>query len=101
MVNFYLFLATHSIVCSNPEELIGDSVTVSGYTPTAVEGTTITYHCPPGAVLDGINSSTCMENGEWEPAPIEIHCLGINFGTQFNLTTSWYIKNITIIILRR
>jgi hypothetical protein len=58
------FLATP--VCENPEELFGDSpVTVSGYAPPAVEGTTITFHCPPGGVLDGINSSICMENGEW------------------------------------
>ena len=62
--------------CGNPEELIGNSVTVSGYTPPAVEGTTITFHCSPGAVLNGINSSTCMENGEWEPALFDISCTG-------------------------
>ena len=62
--------------CENPEELIGDSVTVAGYTPPAVEGTTVTFHCPPGAVLHGINSSTCMENGEWEPALFDISCTG-------------------------
>ena len=62
--------------CGNPEELIGDSVSVSGYTPPAVEGTTVTFQCPPGAVLDGINSSTCMENGEWEPALFDISCAG-------------------------
>ena len=62
--------------CGNPEDLIGDSVTVSGYTPTAVEGTTVTFHCPPGAVLHGINSSICMENGEWEPALFDISCAG-------------------------
>jgi hypothetical protein len=67
------FLATP--VCESPEELFGYSVTVSGYTPPAVKGTTVTFHCPSGAVLDGINSSTCMENGEWEPAPFEINCL--------------------------
>ena len=60
--------------CGNPEDLIGDSVTVSGYTPPAVEGTTVSFHCPPGAVLHGINSSTCMENGEWEPATNEVKC---------------------------
>jgi hypothetical protein len=53
-------------------------VTVSGYTPLAVEGTTVTFNCPPGAVLDGIKSSTCMENGEWEPALFEISCAGTN-----------------------
>ena len=78
-------LALATPVCGNPKELIGTgdsavTVSVSGYTPPAVEGTTVSFHCPPGAVLHGINSSTCMENGEWEPAPIETNCLltGIN-----------------------
>ena len=75
-----ILLALATPVCGNPKELIGtghgdSAVAVSGYTPPAVEGTTVTFHCPPGAVLDGINSSICMENGEWEPAPIETICL--------------------------
>ena len=49
---------------------------VFGYTDPAVEGTTVTFHCPPGLVLDGTNSSTSMENGEWERALFEISCLG-------------------------
>ena len=61
----------------NPEVQISNSVTVSGYTDPAVEGNTVTIHCPPGLVLNGINSSTCMENGEWEPTPYEIYCSGI------------------------
>ena len=70
-----LCLAAHT--CGNPEELIADSVTLSGNTDPAVEGTTVTFHCPPGLVLNGINSSTCMQYGEWEPAPYEIYCSGI------------------------
>ena len=70
-------LATPMKFCGNPEDLIGDraeSVTVSGYTPPAVEGSTVTFHCLPGAVLHGINSSICVENGEWEPALKEVKC---------------------------
>ena len=60
--------------CGNPEDLISDSVIVSGYTTPAVKGTMITFHCSPGAILHGINSSICMENGEWVPATNEVMC---------------------------
>ena len=64
-------------ICGNPENLIDNSVSILGYTEPAVEGTTVTFHCPPGLVLDGANSSTCTENGEWEPLPREIYCFGM------------------------
>ena len=73
---FLILSATR--ICENPEELIGDSVIAAGYIDPAVEGTTVTFHCPPGLVLDEINSSTCMENGEWEPAPYDIYYSGTN-----------------------
>ena len=76
VVNYPLFFNSATRICENPEAQISDSVIVSGYTDSAVEGTTVTFHCPPGLVLDGINSSMCMENGEWEPALFEINCLG-------------------------
>ena len=41
-----------------------------------LEGTSITFTCPPGLVLTGPNSSTCMGNGEWEPNPNEVKCKG-------------------------
>jgi hypothetical protein len=69
-----LFLAAH--ICGNPEAQITNSVIVSGYTTPAVEGTTVTFQCLPGLVLHGINSSMCMENGEWEPAPNGVYCSG-------------------------
>ena len=58
-------------ICGNPENLIDNSVSILGYTEPAVEGTIVTFQCPPGLVLDGANSSTCTENGEWEPLPRE------------------------------
>ena len=73
-----LILAAHYIICGNPEELVGDSVTISGYTDPAVEGTTVTFHCPTDSVLKGPNTSTCMESGEWEPVLYGINCSGTN-----------------------
>ena len=31
-----------------------------------LEGTNITFSCPPGSVLSGPNLATCAENGRWE-----------------------------------
>ena len=64
-------------ICDNPEDMVDNSVNILGYTEPLVEGTTVTFQCPPGLGLDGTNSSTCMKNGEWEPHPREIHCFGI------------------------
>ncbi|MCG8623693.1 MAG: CCP domain-containing protein [Proteobacteria bacterium] len=72
-----MFLAVHNIICGNPEAQIADSeVIISGYTTPAVEGTTVTFQCLPGLALVGSNLSTCMDTGEWEPAPYEISCSG-------------------------
>ena len=41
-----------------------------------IEGKHITYTCPPGFVLTGPNASVCTGNGEWEPDPGQVDCLG-------------------------
>ena len=58
--------------CDYPN--ISRSVTVSGYgnDPT-VHGSIINFTCPPGQLLTGPIMSTCMENGEWEPDPEQVH----------------------------
>ena len=43
---------------------------------TFLEGTNITFICPPGLVLTGPSRSTCMGNGEWEPNPNGVECKG-------------------------
>ena len=51
------------------------------YQTPEVIGTIITFSCSPGLglVLEGPNISVCMENGEWEPDPMEVECkLGEN-----------------------
>ena len=42
---------------------------IEGYHSPALAGTTLTLSCPPGRILTGPNTTTCMENGEWEPDP--------------------------------
>ena len=42
-----------------------------------IEGQFITYTCPPGFMLTGLNVSVCTGNGEWEPDPGEVDCIGI------------------------
>ena len=41
-----------------------------------IEGRLITYTCPPGFILTGPNASVCMGNGEWEPDPGQVDCIG-------------------------
>jgi hypothetical protein len=43
----------------------------------ALEGTVLSFDCPPQQVLTGPNTTTCMGNGEWEPDPREVECKGI------------------------
>ena len=40
-----------------------------------IEGTTVDFICPPGLVLNGTMSATCMTNGEWEPDPQNVMCI--------------------------
>ena len=39
-----------------------------------IEGSTISFSCPPGLELNGSNSATCAENGGWEPDPSWLTC---------------------------
>ena len=41
-----------------------------------IEGATFNFSCPPGLALIGPNSTTCTENGEWEPDPSGLTCAG-------------------------
>ena len=68
--------------CTNPMELT--KALAVGYEDPAREGQTITFTCPPGQMLNGSNHSTCMGNGEWEPDPGYVECIG----EQLNLCVS-------------
>jgi hypothetical protein len=43
----------------------------------ALEGTVLSFYCPPQHILVGPNITTCMGNGEWEPDPREVECKGM------------------------
>ena len=51
-----------------------------------VEGSTVSFTCPPGLALTGPNSAICTENGEWEPDPraVMCHCLTSHRGLVCN-----------------
>ena len=40
------------------------------------EGQSIMYSCPPGFILTGPSASVCTGNGEWEPDPGQVDCIG-------------------------
>ena len=42
----------------------------------AIEESIVTFHCPSQLVLNGPDLSTCNRNGEWEPDPRNLQCLG-------------------------
>ena len=58
-----------------------------GYEDPAREGQTMTFTCPPGQILNGSNTSTCMGNGIWEPDPGEVECTGTGVSTPTSVTT--------------
>ena len=82
---YYTELYAHSITlsinfciakCGHPELVSNDSVpkVVGCDDIIPVEGTTIKFSCPPGLVIIGPNSASCMKNGEWEPDPSGVTC---------------------------
>ena len=70
---YYLFC--HVGKCYNPLNLA--DVIIEGYEDPALEGASITFTCLEGMTLSGPNSSTCMGNGEWEPAITEVECANL------------------------
>ena len=68
-----------------------------GYVDPAREGQIITFICPHAQTLNGSNSATCMGNGEWEPDPGEVECIG-GMGTTGVITSGKSALSVTIII---
>lgn len=42
-----------------------------------IGGIMISYSCSIGQTISGPNTSTCMDNGQWEPDPMDTSCAGI------------------------
>ena len=62
--------------CEDPLlSITDDSVISMGYHRNlSVNGTVVTFSCPPGLMLNGPDSVMCIHTGQWEPAPIEVNC---------------------------
>ena len=66
------------VKCIHPQHLqmIDDSLRVLLDNELAVVGTNASFSCLPGQMFSGPYKSTCLENGEWEPDPREVQCIG-------------------------
>jgi hypothetical protein len=61
--------------CEDPLLSISDnSVVAMGYLNLAVNGTVVSFSCPPGLTLNGPGSVMCTNTGQWEPAPGAVNC---------------------------
>jgi hypothetical protein len=69
------------VTCGHPFQdrvsVDNDFAIIEGYMDPALEGTVLSFDCPPHYHLIGPNTATCMENGEWEPDPRKVECKGI------------------------
>ena len=68
----------YAVTCDHPPtQLLHDPIVmVTEFDIPKVEGQFITYTCPSGFVLTGPRVSVCTGNGEWEPDPGQLDCIG-------------------------
>ena len=68
----------HAVTCDQPQQLLNHPVSVinGSQDNPHIEGQFIIYTCPPGFVLTGLNTSMCTGNGEWDPDPGMVTCIG-------------------------
>ena len=66
----------YAVKCSHPlnQEMTDDSVQILVDRHLFLEGTNVTFICPPGWTLSGPNTSSCVGK-EWKPDPIEAKCI--------------------------
>ena len=75
--NMYLVNCGNPLSPANGQNIKrNDSISVSGHSHPAMEGTSVNFTCPPSHVLNEPHSATCMGNGEWEPDPRKVECKG-------------------------
>ena len=66
----------HVVTCPQVQIDLDDLIMVVKHRNPAMQGTTVSFSCPPGLLLIGSNASTCMGNGEWEPDIKGTRCKG-------------------------
>ena len=52
-------------------------VLIAEYSGPTLEGDSVTFGCLHGQIMVGSNTSTCMENGQWNPDPATATCKGV------------------------
>ena len=62
-----------------------ERLVIADYSHPAIEGTNVSFSCPPGLVLTGPSVSMCMGNGEWEPDPSQVECNGKDRSTHTHI----------------
>jgi hypothetical protein len=80
--------------CDSPILLLSEDserLVNADYSHPAIEGTNVSFTCPPGLVLTGPSVTMCMGNGEWEPDPSQIWCNGKEYSKHMRTETN-YIK---------
>ena len=73
------YILSHLVKCISPLSLLSEDnkrLVIADYSHPAMEGTNVSFSCPPGLVLTGPSMSMCMGNGEWEPDPSQARCNG-------------------------
>ena len=76
LFNYYIiFLAK----CDSPLSEDSRGLVIADYSRPALEGTNVSFSCPPGLVLTGSSRATCMGNGEWKPDPSHVRCIGKDY----------------------
>ena len=61
--------------CGHPA--VNDSVTIEGCALPSLNGSSITFSCSPGRAITGPTKATCDNNGQWNPSPTTVQCLGM------------------------
>jgi hypothetical protein len=90
-----IFMITHApnnyaVTCNLPTQLLINDLQVATVVNGSQdiphrEGQFITYTCSPGFILTGPSTSVCTGNGEWEPEPGEVACIGAHDGRQIKI----------------
>ena len=72
-------------------------VVITDYNNPALVGTNATFTCnsSSGLVFTGFNTTTCMENGEWEPDPREIDCEGNLYSPGIPIRIDFVLHNLS------
>ena len=53
-----------------------DLLTITGYREPALAGANVSFDCLPGSIFAGPTSSSCTEDGLWDPDPRRVVCQG-------------------------